>query len=860
MAINDRPAIGTQNATQGEPAQEGGSIVADDALSISDGDHDVEDYGSDSDSDSAESTAKLDLLATAVHVNNFEDTPSDFSIEDESLEPSLDVQATHTQLTEYTTTKKEAVEGVVNKDDIIREQEVVMDKYFETFETYQCNVRSRQCCIKSLRTLKNMKRCAKSSDDCTITNAIGGIPSFLKASLMSSKTPMYMVKELSSDLLSDTASAASTASDTIHMTEPVSKAKRMSSGVMKCAASSGKDLLSFTAKTGKSIVHHTKATGKDITEASIDKIQDAIALIHTDSKGSLSDSKANPSTAYDPSKENKGQAQQTVPVQESQAPIRTTKCERIRSKANKPAKYAVDVVLAEDAVTNTVVDVDQLSSTSSEASLSDSSSLPAESTEIDYPTEYDPELVELLVRYTTSAYCPLHSGSCVVCGCDESLPPDFEATKRVSDVKYDASGFVGVQSDDRNLIICSFRGTKSKTNWGNNFKAVYWSARSVGFDEAPRDAFVHLGFWNTFASIADEALEEVVRLKGLYPDHLVCVTGHSLGGALATYCALKLALIGIEVAGYTFGQPRTGNGKWAAYFDKHVPHFFRIVNNYDVVPHLPVRATGYTHIGKQLWFTYQIKGKEAKLIKTNQNNVHLTDKMNRSELKVKPLNGVPFYKLNIVDHLVYFERVTGRAKVCKPGTEEALPKRKYGPVTLFEKSFCDFISNPQHSTLLLVYTCPAQSPAWKQHPGRKRLRELDKRYRHEKQNLLFAEINTARETVPPMFRIEDVEYDSVVGGSGTVVSDDVMSRYSRLWLVHNKEGRLNEKCAKVVEYEPKHAVNFCEKHVKACKKKVVNFREELVWKTGQSCHKLAHRSSRSRDSDKMHDSVQEIDV
>lgn len=82
----------------------------------------------------------------------------------------------------------------------------------------------------------------------------------------------------------------------------------------------------------------------------------------------------------------------------------------------------------------------------------------------------------------------------------------------------------------------------------------------------------------------------------------VYLTGHSLGGALATLAAFDAAATEFasgSVEGltlYTFGSPRVGNGAFAAAFDRAVPDAWRVTNANDVIARIP-RAIGYRHIG-----------------------------------------------------------------------------------------------------------------------------------------------------------------------------------------------------------------------------------------------------------------------
>jgi triacylglycerol lipase len=77
-------------------------------------------------------------------------------------------------------------------------------------------------------------------------------------------------------------------------------------------------------------------------------------------------------------------------------------------------------------------------------------------------------------------------------------------------------------------------------------------------------------------------------------------TGHSLGGALASICAMRCVLSGIKSEPeqlYTFGSPRVGNG---TYVNQVKLAHYRWVNKNDVVPHVPPVWFGFRHSGEEL--------------------------------------------------------------------------------------------------------------------------------------------------------------------------------------------------------------------------------------------------------------------
>ena len=111
--------------------------------------------------------------------------------------------------------------------------------------------------------------------------------------------------------------------------------------------------------------------------------------------------------------------------------------------------------------------------------------------------------------------------------------------------------------------------------------------------------------------------KEVVFLSR-YSNYKVWVTGHSLGGALASLASTALLHDGSTTKSkllmYTFGQPRVGDYQYALRHDKLVPISFRVTHYRDVVVHLPTCTTivpgtpciAYTggpyHHGKEIYY------------------------------------------------------------------------------------------------------------------------------------------------------------------------------------------------------------------------------------------------------------------
>ncbi len=81
------------------------------------------------------------------------------------------------------------------------------------------------------------------------------------------------------------------------------------------------------------------------------------------------------------------------------------------------------------------------------------------------------------------------------------------------------------------------------------------------------------------------------------------MTGHSLGGAMASIAAARLLDEDKPfIAVYTFGQPRCMKRKTAQIFNAEVGgRCHRFQNNEDIVTRVPARVTGYRHVGRCLY-------------------------------------------------------------------------------------------------------------------------------------------------------------------------------------------------------------------------------------------------------------------
>jgi hypothetical protein len=126
--------------------------------------------------------------------------------------------------------------------------------------------------------------------------------------------------------------------------------------------------------------------------------------------------------------------------------------------------------------------------------------------------------------------------------------------------------------------VLAFRGTVTVGGWLTDLDARQASVAGWA-------GKVHEGFAQAMSQFRFWMTNHVARTKPLW------LTGHSLGGALATLASTSFDNIA-EV--YTFGSPRVGDKEFAAAFR---PTHYRFVNALDIVPHVQP-ALEYEHVGE----------------------------------------------------------------------------------------------------------------------------------------------------------------------------------------------------------------------------------------------------------------------
>ena len=211
----------------------------------------------------------------------------------------------------------------------------------------------------------------------------------------------------------------------------------------------------------------------------------------------------------------------------------------------------------------------------------------------------------LMAQYSAAGYCPGNNNSTgTPITCPTGNCPLVEAAGAYSIEEFenipqsDDTGFIAVDDVNR-LVVLVFRGTISRLNWVENLEI--WKTHSY----LCKHCKFHYGFWESWTGVRDSIMITALQALNAHPDYRFVITGHSLGGAIATLAAADFRKETVDLAKrtelFTYGSPRLGNKKAVAFMSKQSSLSYRITSMSDPIPRLPWSILRYYHTSPEYW-------------------------------------------------------------------------------------------------------------------------------------------------------------------------------------------------------------------------------------------------------------------
>lgn len=215
-------------------------------------------------------------------------------------------------------------------------------------------------------------------------------------------------------------------------------------------------------------------------------------------------------------------------------------------------------------------------------------------------------------------------------------------------VFFDRSGTQGFIASHNHFALIAFRGSEIwKRNESFDPSQVLADLKTnidIRLTDWGGGGKVHKGFKKALDSVWSDMLPEIQRLRDRGVP--IWVTGHSLGAALATLAADRLA----DVQGvYTYGSPRVGNQEFQKRFS---PRAFRVANGMDIVADVPPKGP-YRHVGEPVWIDHE---GDIHLgpgtMEASEEEACLSDQSaSTPEAEIPQINSAPYIPASIRDHV-----------------------------------------------------------------------------------------------------------------------------------------------------------------------------------------------------------------
>ncbi|KAF2036442.1 alpha/beta-hydrolase [Setomelanomma holmii] len=212
--------------------------------------------------------------------------------------------------------------------------------------------------------------------------------------------------------------------------------------------------------------------------------------------------------------------------------------------------------------------------------------------------------LQFFSQYSAAAYClgnnnsPNTKVTCPQGNCARVEAANTNTlTEFENSLATDVTGFVATDTTN-NLIVLSFRGSRSVRNWITNVNFP------VTLTTICADCGAHAGFWTSWLEAQSNVLSAISKAKAQYPSFRIVATGHSLGGALASIAAGVLRSQGTSVDLYTYGAPKIGLQGISEYISAtNKGANYRVTHKADPVPKLPPALLGFRHISPEYYVT-----------------------------------------------------------------------------------------------------------------------------------------------------------------------------------------------------------------------------------------------------------------
>lgn len=205
-----------------------------------------------------------------------------------------------------------------------------------------------------------------------------------------------------------------------------------------------------------------------------------------------------------------------------------------------------------------------------------------------------PELIseiDYYVKFAGASYCDKKCSYC------KKMDFDVELIRLVNKTT-NINALVAVLPRKQEIVV-SYRGSDGPVKFLGSAFAFQTPFAWV------KGGYVHENVFYYMNSIHSDVIKTLVPLFKKYPGYRLLLTGHSLGGALATLSApfisrdMKIPYSQMRII--TYGQIRVGNLPFAMWYNHLNINFTRVVNGIDGIADFPSFSNDWVHIQQEVY-------------------------------------------------------------------------------------------------------------------------------------------------------------------------------------------------------------------------------------------------------------------
>ena len=197
-----------------------------------------------------------------------------------------------------------------------------------------------------------------------------------------------------------------------------------------------------------------------------------------------------------------------------------------------------------------------------------------------------------LGKYFMELSYNVEASNCINLGGLPPIPKGFENRIQIKGISYDGivRPFAYIFTKPKIALII-FTGTVFVDEWIEDLDLS--QTAPIALKGYKKGVLCHSGFYNIYSTLQKQIRDEVINLGSVS----IYISGHSLGGALATLCAYDLAYLKPKL--FTYGSPRVFNTKGSQILNEEISEIQRVYNTEDIFTTVPLPLAfdeNYEHV------------------------------------------------------------------------------------------------------------------------------------------------------------------------------------------------------------------------------------------------------------------------